>query len=88
MVPYNADIERKLFCTWNQKNFSGKRPGTYHDIIDNNSDIKIFPNGSLIIEKLGEEHEGYYVCEAFNGIGTGLSKRIYLTVNGQFNFKF
>jgi hypothetical protein len=40
-------------------------------------------NGSLIISRATQEHEGYYLCQAGNGIGPGLSKVILLTVHGK-----
>jgi hypothetical protein len=40
-------------------------------------------NGSLIIARATQEHEGYYLCQAGNGIGPGLSKVILLTVHGK-----
>jgi hypothetical protein len=39
-------------------------------------------NGTLLIEDVKEENEGYYMCEANNGIGASLSAVVFLTVNG------
>ena len=39
-------------------------------------------NGTLLIEDVKEEDEGYYMCEANNGIGASLSAVVFLTVNG------
>lgn len=44
--------------------------------------IETYNNGSLIIPKVGREHEGSYLCQASNGIGAGLSTLIKLTVHG------
>nr|CAD7577104.1 unnamed protein product [Timema californicum] len=44
-------------------------------------------NGSLIIPHVSEEHEGYFLCQASNGIGPGLSKVIKLTVYAGPRFK-
>lgn len=33
---------------------------------------------------MSETDEGFYLCEATNGIGAGLSAVIFLTINGQF----
>lgn len=33
-----------------------------------------------------QSHEGYFLCQAKNEIGAGLSKLIRLTVHGMFNF--
>ena len=46
--------------------------------------IETHNNGSLIIPKVGREHEGSYLCQANNGIGAGLSQLIKLTVHGEF----
>lgn len=43
-------------------------------------------NGTLLIGKTGEEHEGYYMCEANNGIGAGKSKFVHLVVHGKMIF--
>jgi len=39
-------------------------------------------NGTLLIEGVKEDDEGYYMCEANNGIGASLSAVVFLTVNG------
>lgn len=38
-------------------------------------------NGSLLIRELEEADQGYYLCEAHNGIGAGISKLVFLTVH-------
>ncbi|KAJ9583676.1 hypothetical protein L9F63_021980, partial [Diploptera punctata] len=38
-------------------------------------------NGTLLILDVKEEDEGYYMCEANNGIGASLSAVVFLTVN-------
>jgi hypothetical protein len=40
-------------------------------------------NGSLVIQSVGPKDEGYYLCRATNGIGSGLSKVVSLAVNGK-----
>lgn len=40
-------------------------------------------NGTLIISRVIEDHEGMYTCQASNGVGPGISKLIRLTVNGK-----
>jgi hypothetical protein len=40
-------------------------------------------NGTLLIHDVKEEDEGYYVCEANNGIGASLSAVVFVTVNGE-----
>ncbi|KAG7198654.1 hypothetical protein KM043_006011 [Ampulex compressa] len=67
--------------TWRRA--SGKKPGNYHDIASHEhaQDLRIHSNGSLVFGRVQEDHEGFYLCEAVNGIGAGLSKVVYLTVN-------
>lgn len=36
-----------------------------------------------MIHSASQQDEGYYLCQANNEIGTGLSKVIYITVNGK-----
>ncbi|XP_032663877.1 Down syndrome cell adhesion molecule-like protein Dscam2 isoform X7 [Odontomachus brunneus] len=38
-------------------------------------------NGSLVIPRVSRDHAGFYICQASNGIGPGLSKLIRLTVH-------
>lgn len=40
-------------------------------------------NNSLVIDFATETDEGYYMCQASNGIGTGLKKIIHINVNGE-----
>jgi hypothetical protein len=40
-------------------------------------------NGTLLIHDAKEEDEGYYMCEANNGIGASLSAVVFVTVNGE-----
>lgn len=46
--------------------------------------MRVFENGSLIIYNTQRTDAGYYLCQANNGIGPGLSKVIKLTVHGEF----
>lgn len=44
-----------------------------------------------MINNIQKNNEGYYLCEAVNGIGSGLSAVILISVQGRFNlflFKF
>ncbi|XP_076619182.1 cell adhesion molecule Dscam2 isoform X3 [Colletes latitarsis] len=67
--------------TWRRA--SGKKPGNYRDIVahEHAQDLRIHSNGSLVFGRVQEDHEGFYLCEAVNGIGAGLSKVVHLTVN-------
>ncbi|XP_017765729.1 PREDICTED: Down syndrome cell adhesion molecule-like protein Dscam2 [Eufriesea mexicana] len=62
---------------------SGKKPGNYRDIVthEHAQNLKIHSNGSLVFARVQEDHEGFYLCEAVNGIGAGISKVVHLTVN-------
>jgi Down syndrome cell adhesion protein len=44
--------------------------------------LTILPNGTLWTTSAGPQHEGHYLCRANNSIGSGLSKVIYVSVNG------
>uniref|UniRef100_T1JA70 Down syndrome cell adhesion molecule-like protein Dscam2 n=1 Tax=Strigamia maritima TaxID=126957 RepID=T1JA70_STRMM len=44
-------------------------------------DYTIFVNGTLYISHVDDQHNGYYFCEAQNGIGQGLSKVVRLIVH-------
>lgn len=70
--------------TWRRG--AGKGPGNYHDITNHEhpQDLSTHSNGSLVFGRVQEGHEGYYLCEAVNGIGAGLSKLVHLTVNGNY----
>jgi hypothetical protein len=43
----------------------------------------LLKNGTLLIHDVKEEDEGYYMCEANNGVGASLSAVVFLTVNGK-----
>ncbi|XP_017890990.1 Down syndrome cell adhesion molecule-like protein Dscam2 isoform X2 [Ceratina calcarata] len=62
---------------------SGEKPGNYRDIVthEHAQGLRIHSNGSLVFGRVQEDHEGFYLCEAVNGIGAGLSKVVHLTVN-------
>lgn len=61
--------------------FSGVSPGDYKDFKPNNPDIKV-EDGTLTINNIQKTNEGYYLCEAVNGIGSGLSAVILISVQG------
>lgn len=65
----------------------GNSPGDYKDIKDIKSgsdDIKV-DEGTLSIHNIQKNHEGRYLCEAVNGIGSGLSAVITISVQGWLN---
>lgn len=42
---------------------------------------RLLGNGTLVFQHVKEDREGYYLCQAENGIGTGIGKVIHLQVN-------
>ncbi|XP_048512285.1 Down syndrome cell adhesion molecule-like protein Dscam2 isoform X3 [Athalia rosae] len=84
----HADGFPKPAVTWRRA--TGNRPGNYRDIAlanhEHTQDLRIHLNGSLVFGTVQENHEGFYLCEAMNGIGAGLSKVVYLTVNAPAHF--
>lgn len=47
--------------------------------------MRVFENGTLIVYNVQRSDAGYYMCQASNGIGAGLSKVIKMTVKGKQN---
>lgn len=60
---------------------AGVSPGDYKDFKPNNPDIRV-EDGTLMINNIQKTNEGYYLCEAVNGIGSGLSAVILISVQG------
>ncbi|XP_047472717.1 Down syndrome cell adhesion molecule-like protein Dscam2 isoform X16 [Penaeus chinensis] len=69
------------------KKAAGHTPGDYRDLDVNNPNIKVTGDGTLHISSIQKSHEGYYLCEANNGIGAGLSTVIYVRVQAPPQFK-
>jgi len=44
-------------------------------------------DGTLTINNIQKTNEGYYLCEAVNGIGSGLSAVILISVQGMYSRK-
>lgn len=82
-VECKADGFPKPQVTW--KKAAGDTPGDYIDLKLNNPDINV-EDGTLMINNIQKTNEGYYLCEAFNGIGSGLSAVILVSVQGIFYF--
>lgn len=61
--------------------FKGDTPGDYTDLKLSNPDISV-EDGTLSINNIQKTNEGYYLCEAVNGIGSGLSAVILISVQG------
>ncbi|XP_042237770.1 Down syndrome cell adhesion molecule-like protein Dscam2 isoform X10 [Homarus americanus] len=69
------------------KKAAGRTPGDYRDLSVNNPNVKVTDDGTLQIGNIQKSHEGYYLCEANNGIGAGLSTVIYVRVQAPPQFK-
>ncbi|XP_059481325.1 cell adhesion molecule Dscam2-like isoform X4 [Neocloeon triangulifer] len=80
-----ADGFPKPTVTWKQA--IGKQPGDYREIGYRSQRLRVMENGSLVIARATEENEGYFLCQASNGIGAGLSKVIHLNVYAAPRFK-
>lgn len=64
----------------------GHQPTHYFRTLVSNSHMHTLENGSLMIRDVAEEDSGVYLCQANNGVGSGLSKVITLKVHGKFLF--
>lgn len=59
----------------------GSAPGEYKEILYE-TNISLYSNGSLYFKKITKEAQGHFLCEAKNNIGAGVSKVMFLKVNG------
>ncbi|XKL60149.1 hypothetical protein PGB90_001165 [Kerria lacca] len=57
----------------------GDKSGEYSEIRESNS-IRMLSNGSLLMQNVKENMEGYYLCQASNGIGNAIGKVIQVKV--------
>ncbi|CAB0037705.1 unnamed protein product, partial [Trichogramma brassicae] len=83
-VECKADGFPKPQVTW--KKAAGDTPGDYTDLKMNNADISV-EDGTLMINNIQKTNEGYYLCEAVNGIGSGLSAVILISVQAPPHFE-
>ncbi|KAF6210674.1 hypothetical protein GE061_013781 [Apolygus lucorum] len=83
-VECKADGFPKPSVTW--KRASGDSPGDYKDLKPNNPDVKV-EDGTLHVHNIQKVNEGYYLCEAVNGIGSGLSAVIMISVQAPPQFE-
>ncbi|GAB6024303.1 Down syndrome cell adhesion molecule-like protein 1 [Chamberlinius hualienensis] len=90
MVSLNcrADGFPRPTITWKKKTAEGVwvTIGVDYSVVDykpllSDDDIRLYPNGSLLIDSVNERHGGHYLCQAHNGIGSGLSKILFLKIN-------
>lgn len=59
----------------------GSQPGEYQDLTGTWTGI--YANGTIRFDEIRKLDEGQYLCEARNGVGSGLSKVISVKVNGK-----
>jgi hypothetical protein len=62
--------------------FAGMHPGEYKEFLYE-PNVNFYRNGSLEFLHISKDSEGYYLCEAKNEVGIGVSKVIFLKVNGK-----
>lgn len=65
----------------------GDSIGEYKDFLYE-PNVNFFRNGTLEFLHTSKTNEGRYMCEAKNGISTGLSKVVQLKINGKILFIF
>lgn len=70
-----SPISRRL-----RRRLTGSKSGDYEEIREKTF-TKLFNNGSLLLQNVKEDREGFYICQANNGIGSGIGKVIQLKVN-------
>ena len=58
----------------------GGKSGEYEELRERPY-TKILGNGTLLLQHVKEDREGFYLCQASNGIGTGIGKVVELKVN-------
>uniref|UniRef100_A0AAR5PM90 Down syndrome cell adhesion molecule-like protein Dscam2 n=1 Tax=Dendroctonus ponderosae TaxID=77166 RepID=A0AAR5PM90_DENPD len=83
-VECKADGFPKPVVTW--KRATGVSPGDYKDFKPNNPDVRV-EDGTLMINNIQKTNEGYYLCEAVNGIGSGLSAVVLISVQAPPHFE-
>lgn len=59
----------------------GATPGEYKEFLYE-PNVLLYGNGSLHFKRITKEAQGHFLCEAKNNIGAGVSKVIFLKVNG------
>ncbi|XP_077518347.1 cell adhesion molecule Dscam1-like isoform X2 [Amblyomma americanum] len=70
---------------WWEKS-SASRPTEYKVIISN-SHVHALENGSLMVREAQRNDTGFYLCQASNSVGSGISKVIELKVHVSAHFK-
>ncbi|XP_014603229.1 PREDICTED: Down syndrome cell adhesion molecule-like protein Dscam2 isoform X7 [Polistes canadensis] len=62
------------------KKATGSKSGEYEEFRER-AYTKILSNGTLLLQHVKEDREGFYLCQASNGIGSGIGKVVQLKVN-------
>lgn len=62
------------------KKKTGSKSGEYEELRER-AYTKILSNGTLLLQHVKEDREGFYLCQASNGIGSGIGKVVQLKVN-------
>ncbi|KAG7203545.1 hypothetical protein KM043_013595 [Ampulex compressa] len=62
------------------KKATGSKSGEYEELREKPY-TKILSNGTLLLQHVKEDREGFYLCQASNGIGSGIGKVVQLKVN-------
>lgn len=75
-------LQALMACSFHCTSGSGN-PQQYHPV-PLTGRIQILPNSSLLIRHVLEEDIGYYLCQASNGVGTDISKSMFLTVKSEY----
>lgn len=92
LIYHNSVILSKIFKLLKKnkikfKTYAGKAigatPGEYKEFLYE-PNVSLFGNGSLHFKKITKDAQGHFLCEAKNNIGAGVSKVIFLKVNGEF----
>lgn len=70
-------MERRLSL---RRLIAGSKSGEYEELRER-AYTKILSNGTLLLQHVKEDREGFYLCQASNGIGSGIGKVVQLKVN-------
>ena len=65
---------------------TGDKSGDYSEIRES-SNTRILSNNSLLLQNVKENMEGFYLCQASNGIGNAIGKVIQLKVRCEFEYE-
>lgn len=77
LLPYQSHQQISVYYLSRR---TGSKSGDYEEVRERPY-TKLLSNGSLLLQHVKEDREGYYLCQAHNGIGTGIGKVVQLKVN-------